>query len=276
MATDKSIISPRRQAVACKPAAGRIGVDTGAACAYCEATMKILVIGGGGREHALAWKLRQSPAVEKLWCAPGQWRHRAGRRMCPWRSRPRRANSPIWPSGSAPISPSSAPICPFRSASPMNSRAAACALVGPRRQAAQLEGSKIFAKEFMARHAIPTGRIYGVCDSAADAYKVVAARERPGRAQSRRPVRRQRRAGHVVAGRSPRLHRPRHGKPRIRRKRRPPADRRSPHRPASCPTWCWPTASTSSPSLPAAITSAFSTPIADRTPAAWAPTPATA
>ena len=33
--------------------------------------MKILVIGGGGREHALVWKLKQSPRVEKIWCAPG-------------------------------------------------------------------------------------------------------------------------------------------------------------------------------------------------------------
>ncbi len=33
--------------------------------------MKVLVVGGGGREHALAWKLRQSPLVEKLYCAPG-------------------------------------------------------------------------------------------------------------------------------------------------------------------------------------------------------------
>ena len=33
--------------------------------------MKILVIGGGGREHALVWRLKQSPLVEKIWCAPG-------------------------------------------------------------------------------------------------------------------------------------------------------------------------------------------------------------
>ena len=33
--------------------------------------MKILVVGGGGREHALVWRLLQSPRVEKIWCAPG-------------------------------------------------------------------------------------------------------------------------------------------------------------------------------------------------------------
>ena len=46
-------------------------VDTGAHSDYRSGGMKILVIGGGGREHALVWKLRQSPSVEKLWCAPG-------------------------------------------------------------------------------------------------------------------------------------------------------------------------------------------------------------
>lgn len=43
--------------------------------------MKVLVIGSGGREHALVWQLKQSPEVEKIYCAPGQRRHRGGRRM---------------------------------------------------------------------------------------------------------------------------------------------------------------------------------------------------
>ena len=52
-------------------------------------------------------------------------------------------------------------------------------LVGPRRQSAQLEGSKIFAKQFLARHAIPTAQVYGMCDSAAEAYKTIASIDAP-------------------------------------------------------------------------------------------------
>src|SRR5438128_11936826 len=46
-------------------------VDSWAISYYLCSWMRILVIGGGGREHALVWKLRQSPRVGKLWCAPG-------------------------------------------------------------------------------------------------------------------------------------------------------------------------------------------------------------
>src|SRR2546428_14055217 len=46
-------------------------VDSWAISYYRCSWVKILVIGGGGREHALGWKLRQSPGVSKLWCAPG-------------------------------------------------------------------------------------------------------------------------------------------------------------------------------------------------------------
>src|SRR5260370_42189658 len=46
-------------------------VDSGRSYDYLGPTVKILVVGSGGREHALVWKLRQSPLVEKIWCAPG-------------------------------------------------------------------------------------------------------------------------------------------------------------------------------------------------------------
>src|ERR1700682_2149684 len=46
-------------------------VDSGRSYDYRGPTVKILVVGSGGREHALVWRLRQSPEVEKIWCAPG-------------------------------------------------------------------------------------------------------------------------------------------------------------------------------------------------------------
>src|SRR6202790_2856418 len=49
----------------------RSRVDSRRTCDYRGFTVKILVIGSGGREHALVWRLRQSPEVEKIWCAPG-------------------------------------------------------------------------------------------------------------------------------------------------------------------------------------------------------------
>ena len=52
-------------------------------------------------------------------------------------------------------------------------------ILGPRREAAQLEGSKIFSKQFMERHGIPTAAIYGICDSAADARKALDKAEWP-------------------------------------------------------------------------------------------------
>src|ERR1700676_5667886 len=49
----------------------RSRVDSRRTCDYRGFTVKILVVGSGGREHALVWRLRQSPEVEKIWCAPG-------------------------------------------------------------------------------------------------------------------------------------------------------------------------------------------------------------
>src|SRR6202521_2152943 len=48
-----------------------IRVDSRGGSDYREPTVKILVVGSGGREHAMVWRLRQSPEVKKIWCAPG-------------------------------------------------------------------------------------------------------------------------------------------------------------------------------------------------------------
>jgi phosphoribosylamine--glycine ligase len=131
--------------------------------------MKILVIGGGGREHALVWKLKQSARVEKLWCAPGNGGIAAD------------AECIALDAGDVPglvaLAEKTAPDLTIVGPElPLvNGISDAFAqrnwpIVGPSRQAAQLEGSKIFSKEFLLRHNIPTAKMYGAYDSPQKAY----------------------------------------------------------------------------------------------------------
>jgi len=136
--------------------------------------MKILVIGGGGREHALAWKLRQSPAVEKLWCTPGNGGIAQVAECVPGDPGDIAQLAGLATRLGADLTVVG-PDLPVSLGIADEFARRGLRLVGPRRKAAQLEGSKIFAKEFMVRHGIPTGRIYGICDTAAEAYKIVAA-----------------------------------------------------------------------------------------------------
>ena len=130
--------------------------------------MKVLVIGGGGREHALVWKLKQSASVEKIWCVPGNGGI-AEHAEC-------LAGDP----GDVPSLVTLAenlrpdltvvgPELPLVNGLSDAFAARRWPIVGPSRQAAQLEGSKIFAKEFLLRHGIPTAQMYGAYDSAAAA-----------------------------------------------------------------------------------------------------------
>ena len=115
--------------------------------------MKLLVIGSGGREHALAWKLAQSPRVQKVFVAPGNggtaprtaWRTCRSPGLKSWSPFPERK---IHLTVVGPEAPLAAGIVDaFRDAGQK--------IFGPTR-AAQLEASKDFAKSFMARHKIPT------------------------------------------------------------------------------------------------------------------------
>ncbi len=137
--------------------------------------MKILVIGGGGREHALVWKLKESSRVEKIWCAPGNGGIGAEAECIAVDV----GDVPALVSLAERIAPDLTVVGPELPLANGISDAFAQRkrpILGPSRQAAQLEGSKVFSKEFLQRHNIPTARMYGVYDSlgrACDALRTV-------------------------------------------------------------------------------------------------------
>ena len=130
--------------------------------------MKILVIGSGGREHALAWKLAKSPRVSKVFVAPGN----AGTALDPDLSNI--AISTI-PDLLAFAHQEGISITVVGPEAPLSQgvvdvfRAAGLKIFGPTQRAAQLESSKDFAKNFMVRHGIPSG-IYVTFSDAAEAH----------------------------------------------------------------------------------------------------------
>lgn len=130
--------------------------------------MKVLVIGGGGREHALTWKLKQSPLVKKLWCAPGNGGI-ADDAEC-IAANP--GDVPAMVALAETLAPELTvvgPELPLVNGVSDAFSARGWSIVGPSKQAAQLEGSKIYTKEFLLRHGIPTAKMYGAYDSARDA-----------------------------------------------------------------------------------------------------------
>jgi phosphoribosylamine---glycine ligase len=131
--------------------------------------MKVLVIGGGGREHALVWKLKESPSVEKIWCAPGN----AGIAEDAECLSVDPADVPAIVALAEKIQPDLTvigPEVPLVNGVVDAFNAKKWPIVGPTQQAAQLEGSKIFSKQFLLAHNIPTAKMYGTFDSPNDAY----------------------------------------------------------------------------------------------------------
>ncbi|HEY0178907.1 MAG TPA: phosphoribosylamine--glycine ligase [Dokdonella sp.] len=121
--------------------------------------MKILVIGSGGREHALAWKLKQSPRVDEVIVAPGN----AGTAREPGVRNADVAATDVDGLLTLALDEDVAltvvgPEAALAAGVADRFRAAGLRCFGPSRAAAQLESSKAFAKEFLARHRIPTAR----------------------------------------------------------------------------------------------------------------------
>ncbi len=134
--------------------------------------MKVLVIGGGGREHALVWRLRESPRVEKIWCAPGNGGITA-EAECVAIDAGDVAALAAFAEEMRPDLTIIGPELPLVNGLGDEFRARGWAIVGPSRQAAQLEGSKIFSKQFLQRHKIPTAETFGTFDSAPAAYSAL-------------------------------------------------------------------------------------------------------
>lgn len=127
--------------------------------------MKILVIGGGGREHTIVWKLRQSPHVEKIWCAPGNGGISQDADCLPLDVANAHAAADLAESLGADLTIVGPELPLVRGVADEFAKRGRL-LLGPTKNAARLEGSKIFSKEFLNRHSIPTAKLYGVFDSA--------------------------------------------------------------------------------------------------------------
>ncbi|MEW6313126.1 MAG: phosphoribosylamine--glycine ligase [Pseudomonadota bacterium] len=134
--------------------------------------MKLLVIGSGGREHALAWKLAQSPRIQKVFVAPGN----AGTAIEPGLENVALTAIPDLiefarnePAGVTVVGPEA----PLAAGVVDAFRAADLKIFGPTQSAARLESSKDFAKAFMTRHKIPTAA-YATFSDATQAHAYIS------------------------------------------------------------------------------------------------------
>jgi phosphoribosylamine--glycine ligase len=133
--------------------------------------MKVLIIGSGGREHALGWKISQSPLLQKLYCAPGN----AGTGNIA-------ENVPLSPEDIPRLVDFAAkekidltvvgPEVPLTLGIVDEFEKQDLKIFGPNKNAAELEGSKVFAKQFMERHHIPTGQ-FEIADTPEQAKKIL-------------------------------------------------------------------------------------------------------
>jgi phosphoribosylamine---glycine ligase len=126
--------------------------------------MKVLIIGSGGREHALVWKLRQSPRVTKIYCAPGNGGI-ADEAECVAVDVKNLDSMVLLANKIRPDLTIVGPELPLMLGVVDEFTRRGWRTFGPTQAAAQLESSKSFAKEFLQRHHIPTAR-YAICDSA--------------------------------------------------------------------------------------------------------------
>ena len=128
--------------------------------------MNILVIGSGGREHALAWKLAQSPKAQKVYVAPGNGGTARDPRLVNVPITDVRALADFAQEKKIAVTVVG-PEAPLAVGVVDEFRARGLRIFGPTQKAAQLESSKAFAKDFMKRHHIPTAAYETFTDAAA-------------------------------------------------------------------------------------------------------------
>ncbi len=119
--------------------------------------MKVLVVGSGGREHALAWKISQSPLVEKIWCAPGNAGMASLAECVDIKAEDMEALADFASRQGVDLTVVG-PEAPLVAGIADVFRERGLALFGPDRRAALMEGSKHFAKRLMLEAGVPTGR----------------------------------------------------------------------------------------------------------------------
>ena len=125
--------------------------------------MKVLVLGSGGREHALVWKLRQSPRISQLFCAPGNGGIADEAECVPVDSKSLDSMVAL-ANRLQPDLTVVGPELPLTVGVVDEFNRRGWRVFGPTQAAAQLESSKSFAKEFLQRHHIPTAP-FAICDS---------------------------------------------------------------------------------------------------------------
>ncbi len=139
--------------------------------------MNVLVIGSGGREHALAWKLKQSLRVGKLYCAPGNAGCAQVTECVAADVKDAAGLADLAQKLKADLTVVG-PELPLVLGVADEFARHGLKLLGPTKAAAQLEGSKVFAKQFMQRHGIPTAD-FQACAFPSDAYSALCAVEWP-------------------------------------------------------------------------------------------------
>lgn len=137
--------------------------------------MKALVVGSGGREHALAWKIAKSPKISKVFCAPGNGGTRLAAENVPISETdiPALADFAVKEEIDLTVV---GPEIPLSLGIVDEFEKRGLRIFGPSKKAVELEASKVFAKQFMDRHRIPTGK-FRIADSPESARAVLAGGE---------------------------------------------------------------------------------------------------